>query len=162
MDVSDWTDQATELEQLQRDQALALGLWLWLGLGIGQGPGSGWMHAKLVLVVLVIGYHHSCGVMLRKFEQGTNRRSHIFYRWFNEIPVILLVAAVVLVALAKIAALQLDLETEAQESEQLIAQEKLKVMKWEQDRGEMVTSRYGRSGTQKEKGRQAPAAEKGN
>jgi hypothetical protein len=55
--------------------------------------------------------------------------------------------------------LQLDLETEVQESEQLIAQEKLKVMKWEQDRGEMVTSRYGNSSTQKEKGRPAAAGQ---
>jgi circadian clock protein KaiC len=60
---------------------------------------------------------------------------------------------------AQIAALQLDLETEVQESEQLIAQEKLKVMKWEQDRGEMVTSRYGNSSTQKEKGRPAAAGQ---
>ena len=62
---------------------------------------------------------------------------------------------------AQIAALQLDLETEVQESEQLIAQEKLKVEKWEQDRGEMVTSRYGHSSTQKENGRPAAAAGKG-
>ena len=62
---------------------------------------------------------------------------------------------------AQIAALQLDLETEVQESEQLIAQEKLKVMKWEQDRGEMVTSRFGNSSTQKEKRRPAAAAGKG-
>ncbi len=74
--------------------AVLLGLWLYV-----RGPGSGWMHAKLVLVVLVIGYHHSCGVMLRKFEQGTNRRSHIFYRWFNEIPVLMLVAVTALVVI---------------------------------------------------------------
>ena len=79
--------------------AVLLGLWLYVQYGIGRGPGSGWMHAKLVLVVLVIGYHHSCGVMLRKFEQGTNRRSHIFYRWFNEIPVLMLVAVTALVVI---------------------------------------------------------------
>ncbi len=79
--------------------AVLLGLWLYVQYGIGRGPGSGWMHAKLVLVVLVIGYHHSCGVMLRKFEQGTNRRSHIFYRWFNEIPVLMLVAITALVVI---------------------------------------------------------------
>ena len=46
--------------------ALALGLWLWLGYGIGlQGPGNGWMHAKLTIVLLVVGYHHACGVLLR-------------------------------------------------------------------------------------------------
>ena len=77
--------------------ALGLGLYLWLGYGIGMGPGSGWMHAKLTLVLLVIGYHHGCSVMLRKFEAGISQRSHVFYRWFNEIPVLLLTAIVILV-----------------------------------------------------------------
>lgn len=77
--------------------ALGLGLYLWLGYGIGMGPGSGWMHAKLTLVVLVIGYHHGCSVMLRKLEAGRSQRSHVFYRWFNEIPVLLLTAIVILV-----------------------------------------------------------------
>lgn len=72
--------------------AVLLGLWLYLGYGIGLGPGNGWMHAKLVLVLAAIGYHHGCGVMLRKFEQGANHRSHIFYRWFNEVPVLILTA----------------------------------------------------------------------
>jgi putative membrane protein len=79
--------------------AVLLGLWLYVQYGIGRGPGSGWMHAKLVLVVLVIGYHHSCGVILRKFEQGANRRSHVFYRWFNEVPVLMLVAVTALVVI---------------------------------------------------------------
>ncbi len=77
--------------------ALGLGLWLWLGYGIGRGPGQGWMHAKLVAVALVLGYHHACAATLRRFVQGNNRRSHVWYRWFNEVPVILLVAVVVLV-----------------------------------------------------------------
>lgn len=75
--------------------ALALGLWLWLAVGIGQG--SGWMHAKLTLVVLLVGYHHVCGSMLKKFEQGINTRSHIWYRWFNEAPVVAMFAVVALV-----------------------------------------------------------------
>ncbi len=75
--------------------ALALGLWLWLGYGMGQG--STWMHAKLALVVLVIGYHHACGSLLKKIEQGKNTRSHVWYRWFNEVPVLLLFAIVILV-----------------------------------------------------------------
>ena len=79
--------------------AVLLGLWLYVQYGIGRGPGNGWMHAKLALVVLVIGYHHSCGVILRKFEQGTNRRSHVFYRWFNEVPVLMLVAVTALVVI---------------------------------------------------------------
>lgn len=77
--------------------ALALGLWLWLGYGIGRGPGNGWLHAKLGVVVLVLGYHHGCGILLRKFARGENRHGHRWYRWFNEIPVLLLLAAVILV-----------------------------------------------------------------
>ena len=79
--------------------AVLLGLWLYVQYGIGRGSGNGWMHAKLALVVLVIGYHHSCGVILRKFEQGANRRSHVFYRWFNEVPVLMLVAITALVVI---------------------------------------------------------------
>jgi protoporphyrinogen IX oxidase len=77
--------------------ALAFGLWLWLGYGIGLGAGNGWMHAKLAIVVLALGYHHGCGAILKKFVRGENRRSHAWYRWFNEIPVLLLLAAVILV-----------------------------------------------------------------
>ena len=77
--------------------ALAFGLVLWLYYGIGRGPGNGWMHAKLALVVLVIGYHHACGSLLKKFENGRNVRSHVWYRWFNEVPVALLFAIIVLV-----------------------------------------------------------------
>src|SRR6218665_2363140 len=55
--------------------ALALGVWLWLGYGIGRGPGSGWMHAKLAVVLLVIGYHHGCGRLLRQPADGRCRRS---------------------------------------------------------------------------------------
>lgn len=77
--------------------ALALGLVLWLGYGVGRGPGSGWMHAKLVLVVGAIGYHHVCGRLMRDFEQLRNRRSSRWYRVFNEITVLMFAATVVLV-----------------------------------------------------------------
>ncbi|TSP10402.1 CopD family protein [Cupriavidus campinensis] len=77
--------------------AVGFGLWLYLGYGIGRGTGQGWMHAKLALVVVLIGYHHGCGVLLRKFERGANARSHTFYRWFNELPVLVLLAIVILV-----------------------------------------------------------------
>ena len=77
--------------------ALGLGLWLWLGYGIGWGPGNGWMHAKLFVVVLVIGYHHACAVLLRKLIAGSSRKSHVWFRWFNEAPVLMLLVAVVLV-----------------------------------------------------------------
>ena len=77
--------------------AIVLGGWLWLGYGIGRGPGNGWMHAKLTVVVLLLGYHHACGSILRKFEKGLNKRSHTWFRWFNEVPVVMLLAVVVLV-----------------------------------------------------------------
>ncbi len=79
--------------------ALGLGVWLWAGYGIGWGPGNAWMHAKLGVVLLVIGYHHSCGVLLRKFEANLNRHGHVWYRWYNEAPVLLLLTAVLLVVL---------------------------------------------------------------
>ncbi len=77
--------------------AVALGLWLRIGVGIGWGPGNGWMHAKLTIVLLALGYHHACGALLRKFEAQANTRSHVWFRWFNEVPVVLLTLAVILV-----------------------------------------------------------------
>lgn len=73
--------------------AIGFGLWLWLGYGFA----GGWLHAKLALVVLLIGYHHACGSLLKKFENAANKRSHVWYRWFNEVPVVLLLAIVILV-----------------------------------------------------------------
>lgn len=56
----------------------------------------GWMHAKLLLVLLLIGYHHACGSLLKKFQQDKNTRSSTFYRWFNEVPALFLIAIVIL------------------------------------------------------------------
>jgi putative membrane protein len=75
--------------------ALVFGLWLWLGYGIGSG--QAWMHAKLLLVVLLVGFQHACGAQLRGLRSGANTRSHVWFRWFNEVPTILLLAIVVLV-----------------------------------------------------------------
>ncbi len=75
--------------------ALVLGLILWLYYGMGKG--SGWMHAKLAIVLLLIGYHHMCKSLLKKFQRGDNTRSHVWYRWFNEVPVLGMLGAVVLV-----------------------------------------------------------------
>jgi len=77
--------------------ALALGLWLWLVVGIGRGPGQGWMHAKLGVVLLLIGYHYSCGVLLRQFTNGQTPHGHVWFRWFNEAPVLMMLVTVILV-----------------------------------------------------------------
>ncbi|MFJ1337720.1 protoporphyrinogen oxidase HemJ [Pseudomonas caricapapayae] len=74
---------------------LIFGVWL-----MSLTPGflsQGWMHAKLTLVILLIGYHHMCGAQLKRFARGENARSHVFYRWFNEVPVLILLAIVILV-----------------------------------------------------------------
>jgi putative membrane protein len=77
--------------------ALGLGLVLWLGYGVGLGAGNGWMHAKLLLVLGVIGYHHVCRRLLRQFDGGVSRRSHRWFRVFNEVSVLLFIGVVVLV-----------------------------------------------------------------
>lgn len=75
---------------------VALGLWMFIA-NIEAYKGSGWMHAKLTLVFLLIGYHHVCLAYLKKFANDANTKSDKFYRVFNEIPVFLLVAIVILV-----------------------------------------------------------------
>ena len=75
--------------------AVLLGVGLWLGWH--EMFKGGWLHAKLALVLLAIGYNHACGSLLKKFEQGVNKRSHTWYRYFNEVPAALLLAIVILV-----------------------------------------------------------------
>lgn len=76
---------------------LACGLALWLYYGIGAG--TLWMYIKLAIVVGLVGYHHVCGALLKRFRAGTDTRSHVWYRWFNEVPVLALFAVVFLVIL---------------------------------------------------------------
>jgi len=73
--------------------ALGFGIWLWLGYGFA----GGWLHAKLFLVLLLIAYHYYCGRLVKQFAADQNIRSHVFYRWFNEIPVLILIAVTILV-----------------------------------------------------------------
>ncbi len=73
--------------------ALAFGLWLWLAYGIT----GAWLQLKLVLVSGLVAYHCYCGKIMRDFKTGRNTRSHVWYRWFNEIPVLVLFFVVILV-----------------------------------------------------------------
>ena len=75
--------------------AIAFGLWLWFGYGFG----GGWLHVKTLLVVFLIGYHFYCGRLMRDFAAGRNKRSHVWFRVFNEIPVLVLAVVVFLVVL---------------------------------------------------------------
>ena len=74
---------------------VAFGLWLWLGWF--KGALGGWFHAKLALVALLAAYHLWCGMLLRDFAADRNTRSHVWFRWFNEFPVVVLIATVFLV-----------------------------------------------------------------
>ena len=101
-------DEATRrtLATMERKLYRFVTPWLWLtvifGLGLIAGYGmdwfrtQGWLHAKLALVIGLIAYHFYCGKLVRDFAAGRNARSHVFYRWFNEIPVLFLFAIVIL------------------------------------------------------------------
>ena len=69
------------------------GTWLWLGYGIT----GAWLHLKLALVAVLIAYHVYCGKLLGDFKRDRNRHGHVWYRWFNELPVLILFSAVFLV-----------------------------------------------------------------
>ncbi|MFZ3019785.1 MAG: CopD family protein [Gallionella sp.] len=73
--------------------AIVFGLWLWFGYGFS----GGWLHAKTALVAVLVGYHLYCGHLVKEFAADRNTRSHVFYRFFNEAPVFLLLAIVILV-----------------------------------------------------------------
>jgi protoporphyrinogen IX oxidase len=73
---------------------VAFGVWLWLGWFRGA---SSWLHAKMALVAILVGYHLWCWRLMKAFAAGRNRRSHVWFRWFNEFPVLVLFATVLLV-----------------------------------------------------------------
>jgi len=76
---------------------IVFGSWLWLGYGI---TGT-WLHIKLALVAALIAYHIYCGKLMFDFKHDRNRYGHVFYRWLNELPTVILVAVVLLVVLKR-------------------------------------------------------------
>ena len=76
---------------------IAFGLWLWLGWF--RGAFGGWFHAKLALVAILAGYHLWCWRLMKAFAAERNTKSHVWFRWFNEFPVLILAATVFLVVL---------------------------------------------------------------
>jgi len=77
--------------------ALLFGIWLWIGYGIGRG--QGWIHVKLALVIALLAFQYVCGRQLAGLRAGGNSRSHVWFRWFNEIPTALLFVIVALVVM---------------------------------------------------------------
>lgn len=79
--------------------ALGLGLWMLFDRWDVYFKQAMWMHIKLTLIILLIGYHHMCGVYVKKFARDANTRTHVFYRVFNELPVFVMIPVVILVVL---------------------------------------------------------------
>ena len=74
---------------------IVFGFWLWLGYGFS----GTWLMIKIALVCLLVVYHILCGFFMVEFRDDKNNRSHVFYRWFNELPVFLLIGIVFLAVL---------------------------------------------------------------
>lgn len=74
---------------------VVFGLWL-IALNPGFYLTQGWLWAKLFLIAVLIAYHIQCGRLMRQFRDDNNRHGHVFYRWFNEFPVLLLVGIIIL------------------------------------------------------------------
>ena len=74
---------------------IVFGLWLWLGYGFH----GGWLYAKMALVGVLVVYHVYCGKLMIDFRQDCNRHGHVFYRWLNELPVVILIAIILLAEL---------------------------------------------------------------
>ncbi len=75
---------------------LVFGLWLLFGWHLSSLPGEKWLQLKLVLVALLFGYHYLCWRLMLDFRADRNRHGHVFYRWFNEFPALILVLVVIL------------------------------------------------------------------
>lgn len=73
---------------------ILFGAWLWIGWFQGAGW---WLPAKAALVAVLVAYHAWCGKLLIDFRHDRNTRSHVWFRWFNEFPVLILVGVVLLV-----------------------------------------------------------------
>ncbi len=77
--------------------ATVFGLWLVVDYAWAAFSHMGWLHVKLGLVALLLVYHVWCYFLMRDFARDENRRSHVWYRWFNEAPTLILFAVVILV-----------------------------------------------------------------
>ena len=75
---------------------VALGLWMLYEYAWEAYARTGWLHVKLMLVAVLLIYHFYCGSLVRTFAKDENRRSHTWYRWFNELPVLILLPIVIL------------------------------------------------------------------
>lgn len=78
---------------------LVFGFWMLYDYAWAAFGSHLWLHIKLGLIALLVVYHLYCGKLLLDFKYDRNRRSHVWYRWFNELPVLLLIAIILLAVL---------------------------------------------------------------
>lgn len=75
---------------------IGLGLWMLWDYAWSAYASMGWLHVKITLVTLLVIYHFYCGHLVRRFAADDNRHGHVWYRWFNEMPVLILLPVVIL------------------------------------------------------------------
>ncbi len=75
---------------------MLFGIWMLVVYDWDIYSSAGWLHAKLALLALTLVYHYFCYLWLLDFKQDRNQRSHVFYRWMNEVPVLFLVGIIIL------------------------------------------------------------------
>jgi protoporphyrinogen IX oxidase len=75
---------------------LVFGFWTLFINGWDSYSGSLWLHLKLGVIFFVLVYHVYCGKLMLDFKHDRNRHSHVWYRWFNEVPVIFLLVIIIL------------------------------------------------------------------
>ncbi|MCK4742342.1 MAG: protoporphyrinogen oxidase HemJ [Sulfuriflexus sp.] len=75
---------------------LIFGFWMLSDYAWAAYANSGWLHAKLALIAVLVVYHIYCGKLVRDFRDDRNKHGHVYYRWFNELPVLILVAIIIL------------------------------------------------------------------
>ena len=78
---------------------LIFGFWMLADFAWFAYGKMGWLHAKLLLIALLVGYHLWCWKLMLNFKHDRNQRSHVWFRWFNEVPVLFLVGIVLLASL---------------------------------------------------------------
>ena len=80
---------------------IIFGMWLWLGWWNSPGIAMGWLHAKLTLVLVLVGQHFYLGKLMVDFKHNRNKHTHVFYRWLNEIPTLPVLIGIVILVVVK-------------------------------------------------------------
>lgn len=81
---------------------LILGCWMLYDYAWAIWGDSLWLHIKIALILTLVAYHLYCGKLVKDFKYNQNTKSHKWFRWFNEFPVLILIAIILLAVLKPI------------------------------------------------------------